>query len=129
MKPRMRADQRGLKTIGVHPRSSAVPFIVLTLAFFLVIAFFYLKKSGPLLAPPTNDAYTHYNLALGYAEQNRFVQAKAEYEQALQLKPDFVEARLNLGLLYHRNNLLDDAIKSYGDIIRINPGYALAHYN
>ena len=51
------------------------------------------------------------------------------YRQALQIKPDFVEAHNNLGITLVDLGRLDEAEVSYRRAIEINPDYDNAHSN
>ena len=51
-----------------------------------------------------NLARAHVNLGKAYTDYGRYTDAKAEYEMALKLKPDFTEALINLSKL-NMNNL------------------------
>ena len=45
------------------------------------------------------------------------------------LKPSFAEAHFNLGVVFDRKGMADDAIKEYGRAARFKPDYMKAHYN
>jgi predicted O-linked N-acetylglucosamine transferase (SPINDLY family) len=49
--------------------------------------------------------------------------------RAIELKPHFVQAHVNLGLALYRRGNLDDAAASYRRAIEIDPGFALAFFN
>jgi uncharacterized protein HemY len=50
-------------------------------------------------------ALTHYNLGVAYFKQNEWTKAEREWARALALKPDFEQARKNLGAV--RNKMKD----------------------
>jgi tetratricopeptide (TPR) repeat protein len=56
-------------------------------------------------------------------------EAIGEYERALRIKPDHVEAHVNLGSAFLRMGKVQEAIEQYRQALRINPDYAEAHSN
>jgi len=56
-------------------------------------------------------------------------EARRAYREAIRLRPAFVEAHLNLGLLYHDDGNLKDAEACYRRAVRYGPAWALAHFN
>ena len=48
------------------------------------------------------------------------------YEQALRIKPDFVEAHYNLGVTLEQMGCVEEAIGHYEEALRIKPDYAQA---
>ncbi|HMF12321.1 MAG TPA: serine/threonine-protein kinase, partial [Gemmataceae bacterium] len=94
--------------------------------------------------PKWDDAHRHYLAALairpknagawlnvGYALQHRGerAEAKAAYEEAINLKSDYVEAYLNLGNLHYDNKEFAEAIRAYRLAIDHDPRNASAYYN
>jgi tetratricopeptide (TPR) repeat protein len=56
--------------------------------------------------------------------------AAAQYEAALRLKPDYVEAHYNLGNIWSQlPGRLNDAAAQYEAALRLKPDYAEAHHN
>ena len=64
------------------------------------------------------------NQAQGFTER-----AIDNYEHAIRIKPDYVDALYNLGNIFKDDGRIDDAIKSYEKVIEINPGYDDAQFN
>ena len=63
----------------------------------------------------------HFNRGLAYYNRGQLEQSIAEYQKAIQINPNFAQARNNLGNVYY--------IVEYQGAITINPNYAKAHYN
>jgi tetratricopeptide (TPR) repeat protein len=76
---------------------------------------------------PTPSASEHMELGLDYHEQGQLEEAAAEFEEAVRLDPDFVEAHYNLGLTYADQGQFDAAIAEYEEAIRLAPDLAEAH--
>jgi len=55
--------------------------------------------------------------------------AIAEYQKAIQINPNFAQARHNLGNVYYNQSKPEESIVQYQGAITINPNYAKAHYN
>ena len=56
-------------------------------------------------------------------------EARRAYQEAIRLRPTFVEAHLNLGLLHHDDGNLKEAEACYRRAVRYGPALALAHFN
>ena len=59
----------------------------------------------------------------------RIVWGMEAFGQAIQLAPERAEYHHNLGLIYHRNQLLSAAEKSFRAALERQPGLAAGHYN
>ncbi|MFQ5429040.1 MAG: tetratricopeptide repeat protein [Phycisphaerae bacterium] len=75
------------------------------------------------------DAVAAYERGNTFARQGNLEDAAAAYRQALETSPDYVEARVNLGVMLARQGRLDEAVKAYREALRIRPTHADAHYN
>ena len=56
-------------------------------------------------------------------------EAMGQYKQALQFKPDYAEARDNLGNALRAVGRVMEAVEQYQQVLRINPDLPEAHYN
>jgi tetratricopeptide (TPR) repeat protein len=85
--------------------------------------------TGPRQASPAQlTAQQWYERALEL-EQDSPEEACRAYEQAVKIDPTLVEAHLNLGLLYHIGDQLDQAEASYRRAIQHGPDEALGYFN
>lgn len=78
---------------------------------------------------PGQDATYFYNKGNELAQQKEYRNALLHFKKAVSMKPDFVEAMVNLGNCYY---LLQDFLKakeSFEQAIRIRPGYKDAQGN
>ena len=71
----------------------------------------------------------HFNRGLAYYNRGQLEQSIAEYQKAIQINPNFAQARNNLGNVYYNQSKLEEAVVEYQGAITINPNYAKAHYN
>ncbi len=65
--------------------------------------------------------------ARAYAADNSFKEAIADFDAALELKPDLVEAFVERGVLFANNRRYDDAIGDYTRAIQMDPKQAKAY--
>ena len=73
------------------------------------------------------DAFTHYAIALEYIAKRNYDEAIAKFEEVLALDPNYVAAYHQLGLLYVRLDLVDDARKIFEQGIRVADQIRDAH--
>lgn len=69
------------------------------------------------------------NWALCLAAGERVTQALEKLEMATRLKPDFVEAWYNLGVLQRQTNQIEAAVASYRKVLRLSPHHLSALNN
>lgn len=61
--------------------------------------------------------------------QTAYQKAVAYYTNAIELKPDMLEAYLNRGIVYNDLNKVDEALENYNIAIQLDPNYKDAYYN
>lgn len=61
--------------------------------------------------------------------QDAYQKAVAYYTEALEQKPDMLEAYLNRGIVYNDLNKVEEALENYNIAIQLNPSYTDAYYN
>jgi tetratricopeptide (TPR) repeat protein len=71
----------------------------------------------------------HFSLAYALRELGKDKEAIEHYEQALALRPDYVEALNSLGLTLVHAGRIDEAIARYEQALKIKPDYVQAHNN
>jgi tetratricopeptide (TPR) repeat protein len=84
---------------------------------------------GQAIALRDNVPFFHNNRGLALKELGNIDAAAADYERALALKPDYVEALSNLGNLRLMQGRLDEAIGCFKRALAHNPDYAEAQMN
>ena len=75
-----------------------------------------------------NRAQALSNMAFAYREQKEYAQARASFQQAVELNPDDSRSWLGLGLMAQKSGDLDAAIEDYSRSLAITPldwGYLL----
>jgi Flp pilus assembly protein TadD len=85
---------------------------------------------APRRAQPSQAeaALTWFERALAL-QTDSWDEARRAYQEALRLQPAFVEAHINLGLLYHNAGDLTEAETCYRRAVQFGPESALAHFN
>lgn len=74
-------------------------------------------------------AVTYHNLGAGLQEHGRAADARAAYEHALRLKPDYAPAHTGLGSVLRQEGQLDEAIAQLKEALRLRPDFVDASYN
>ncbi len=72
------------------------------------------------------DAYQSGN---AYLDRGAYDRAIADYDKAIQLKPDYAEAYSSRGAAYYYKGDYDRAIANYDQAIQLKPDYAEAYSN
>ena len=71
-----------------------------------------------------------YNLGCGLRDLGRQEEAKEAFLQAVDRRPDYREARLNLALLLAKDPAaVEDAERAYDQLLRLYPDYSIAYYD
>ena len=81
------------------------------------------------VAENLNDSEAHKTLGMTYGILGRWQEAVAEFQEAIRLKPDYVDAHYDLGLAYGNLGRWQEAVAEYKEAIRLNPDDAEAHNN
>jgi tetratricopeptide (TPR) repeat protein len=79
------------------------------------------------LAVTKRNWIAHNNLGLYLWHTGRTREAIEQYEQALRLRPSYVEAHHNLGLALSREGRLREAVQQFEQVVRLKPDSAEAH--
>src|SRR5215469_7195373 len=77
---------------------------------------------------PTNPLF-HNNLAGVYEQLGQSAEAEHEYREALGLKPDYLQARVNLGLLQAARGDYLKALAEFDQALQFDPGNYAAWYS
>lgn len=68
---------------------------------------------------PRHEA--HYATGMAYLDAGKIDEAISEFQKALDLKSDYVDANLGLSKAYFQNRQLDEAENSVHEVLRIDP--------
>ena len=81
-------------------------------------------------AEAVDDNYVgHFLLAGVLHEQGKLNEAVEHYKEALRIKPYFIDALSELGLVLVTKRRYSEAIRCYNEALRLNPDYFNAHIN
>ena len=69
------------------------------------------------------------NLGNVLSRRDRIDEAIAQYQKALEINPDYMEAHNNLGNAFARLGRFEEAMAQYRKALEIKPDYVEAHYN
>ncbi len=107
--------------------------ILVALIFCARVQTSYWRNSESLwthtLACTSDNFIGHYNLGCALLQKGNVDEAIAQYQKALQIKPDYAEACYNLGCALLQKGNVDEAIAQYQKALQIKPDYAKACYN
>lgn len=76
------------------------------------------------LSVTSDNHRAHYNLGREYSGQERFEEAQLQFEEALRIRPGYVEAQSNLGYVLAARGLTEQAIAEYRAALRVDPELA-----
>jgi tetratricopeptide (TPR) repeat protein len=76
-----------------------------------------------------NRPRAHEILGEVLVQLGRLPEAIRQYEQALQINPEYTEAHNNLGTALEKSGHTQEAIQHYKQVLRIKPDFAQAQYN
>ena len=83
----------------------------------------FLKKINP------KNSNMYFLYANSLFDQREFQAAIYFYEDAISLKPEFIECHFHLALCYEFIGKIKDALNKYDECLKINPNYDLALFN
>ncbi|PIQ28250.1 hypothetical protein COW36_04560 [bacterium (Candidatus Blackallbacteria) CG17_big_fil_post_rev_8_21_14_2_50_48_46] len=72
------------------------------------------------------QAMLWHNLAFSYFAQQNYLEAEKYYRQALQVQPDFIESRMDLGKVLVMQGKIEAACEEFEEILVQNPRFAPA---
>jgi tetratricopeptide (TPR) repeat protein len=74
-------------------------------------------------------ASAYFNRGLAYGHKGDFDRAIRDFDEAIKINPNYVEALYCRGLTYSNKGLWDRAIQDYDEAIKLNPDYVKAISN
>lgn len=78
----------------------------------------------PTPSEPASTAEEHFRQGNDLSRAGEFDKAAEQYEKALEIDPQYVDAMTNLGVAYYNLGQLDKAIEQYSKAIELAPGDA-----
>jgi tetratricopeptide (TPR) repeat protein len=76
-----------------------------------------------------NPGWAHNTLGIDLLNLGHLDEAVAQFQQALQARPDYVDAHNDLGIALFQKGRTDEAVAQFQQALLIEPDYADAHYN
>lgn len=118
----------GASVSKIHKPLALTVLVVL----FVIAAYTYSVYDELTTKTPIKDAYSLYKKGLGYIENNDLINALRAFNEAIDLKPDFFEARKEIGRCHTELGNYKDATESFKLIVsegpnEINPLIAKAY--
>ena len=117
-------------------RIALTVLVTCVIAALITVALFqirYWQNSMTLFARALNVTKNNFvietNMGASLAEQGRFGEAIAHYQEALRINPNYAAAHYNLGTDLLSRGKLDEAIYHFRESIRIKPEHDNAQYN
>ena len=77
----------------------------------------------------SESAKAHNNYANILLEKGDFIRAEREIRMALKIYPGYSTACSNLGIIYERQELLDEALTLYKKAVQLDPDFEVAYSN
>lgn len=96
---------------------------------FKVVLIFLLICLSLNCSSKEKQAEKHFKDGFGYQNQGNLDKAIEEYEKAIELNPNYLQAHMNLGAVYIGQKKYDQAIDEFNAVVKLNYYYGTAHYN
>ena len=119
-------------TRGKEAMAAAALLLVIALAAATFVQAGNWKNSATLfrhaLAVTENNFMAHTNLAAALIDEGRLDEALPHLETAAKIRPDFPNARYNLGVIGMRKGKNDEALGHFKATLRVDPNFTRASY-
>ena len=89
----------------------------------------FLSRAEPIAKYFPQSFEIHIMLAEVNRKLNHYDAAINSYQMALNIKPDYTDAYINMGSVFKNNNQLNKAYECYQKVLKIKPGDPEAYYN
>jgi tetratricopeptide (TPR) repeat protein len=73
------------------------------------------------------EAKKHFKVGIQYAEEKQMDQALPELKRAVELDPNYADARFGLGEVYHALKAYSLAVKEFEEVMRLDPNFPKVH--
>jgi tetratricopeptide (TPR) repeat protein len=84
---------------------------------------------GDTVQKSPHKARAHYCLGYAYFNKGDFNKALPDFNEAINIKPDYIEALINRGIIYFEESKLSQALADYNKVIKMDDNVAEAYYN
>lgn len=124
----LRISTNGKQVVVHSPATAGRPFEPLTGQF--VLHFETSELDGKVHAMPSRSAEEWFELGMAWDSNAESLQQAAEaYGKAVEAAPEWVEARINLGVTLYQLNNIENAFEEFATAVKLDPGNALAEFN
>ena len=79
------------------------------------------RETRDRLKETPNDSELHYQLGNALYDQGRRDEAAASYQKAIEIKPDYVKALVNLGVVLNESSKSEEALVSFEEAQALAP--------
>ena len=80
-----------------------------------------LQNARQLVSHYPNSSLAHYILGVAYGKLGSYSDATVEFQQAIKLKPDYIDAWNNLGWAYSQSGKFAEAVDAFQQLIKFGP--------
>lgn len=113
--------------LNMNPRHSEALFYLATIKYHQGAAADAVQLARQSLAADQHNIKALNLLAIAYAQMGHVSQAKAVFDQALQLRPTEAMTSYNYGLFCMDNGWFDQAIEKFTQAVEVDPGHLPAY--
>jgi tetratricopeptide (TPR) repeat protein len=123
------AEQTYRELLRCHPEVALAWFLLGQVAFQKGAVPLAIKLMERAIADEKTEAAFHHNLGMVHASQKEWTQARACFQEAIRLKPDFMDAHIQLGKTLSALGMEFEAIALYRQAVALRPRSAAALKN
>ncbi|MBI3662589.1 MAG: tetratricopeptide repeat protein [Acidobacteria bacterium] len=124
----LRVAQRGRQVVVIPPAPYHQPFEPLSGQFVLPFQHSETTTKTTAVAARTAEEWFEMGMATD-SRRESLPQAVEAYRRAIELAPEWVDARINLGTALYQMSELEEARRAFEAALEVDEGSATAHFN
>jgi tetratricopeptide (TPR) repeat protein len=109
-----------------HRALGSAVWVLLLVWSMTVYTSFWVRGGNPAIQARSTRTT---DLGVALLDEGKFDDAIHQFQEALRLEPDNIQAHHNLGLAFDKLGQTDEAIRQYQEVIRLAPDHADTHNN